>query len=49
MMTERPKGRREATTREKVAQVILGLLVFALITAIALGVLILLVKEQRLG
>mgnify|MGYP001273139407 CR=1 FL=1 len=40
---------REATTREKVVQVILGLAVTLLITLICLAVLIVLIKRQGLG
>ncbi len=43
------KGRREATIRQKVVQVILGLLVFALFTLIALAVLIIIIKADHLG
>jgi hypothetical protein len=46
---DRGTRRREATTREKVVQVILGLLIYALFTAIALGVLVVLVKVHHLG
>jgi hypothetical protein len=41
--------RREATTREKIVQVILGLLVFVFATLLALAVLVVLVKESHLG
>jgi hypothetical protein len=43
------RGRREATTREKVVQILLGLLMFVLFTLLALAVLIILVKVQHLG
>ncbi|MGI8915165.1 MAG: hypothetical protein ACR2JY_15495 [Chloroflexota bacterium] len=43
------RGRREATTRQKVVQVILGLLVFALFMLIALAVLIIIIKADHLG
>ena len=43
------RGRREATTREKVAQVILGLLMFVIFTLIALAVLVYMVKAEHLG
>ena len=41
--------RREASTREKVIQVLLGLLMFVVFALIALGVLIYMVKAGHLG
>ena len=43
------RARREASTREKVVQVLLGLLMFVIFSLLALAVLIILVKEQHLG
>ena len=43
------RDRREASTREKVVQVLLGLLMFVIFSLLALAVLIILVKEQHLG
>jgi uncharacterized membrane protein len=43
------RGRQEATTREKVVQVILGLLMFVIFTLIALAVFVYMVKVEHLG
>jgi hypothetical protein len=45
----RDRHRREASTREKVVQVILGLLMFVLFTLLSLAVFVFLVKEEHLG
>ncbi|MCL4540764.1 MAG: hypothetical protein M1396_00235 [Chloroflexi bacterium] len=44
-MDEHSRPRYEATTREKVIQVLLGILITLIFTAIAFGVLILFIKE----
>jgi hypothetical protein len=43
------RHRREASTRQKVLQVIVGLLMFVLFTVLSLAVFVFLVKEEHLG